>query len=457
MRWKPVLVLVLLTTLDASAQTVTPAKPSIERHQVLSLNVAGMSCTAGQANALFDDDRQIEAKPATAPTTWTVATDDLPAGPHTVKMKCGDVITPAAPIQVTAARPMVVAVRNLTPKEDDTSIVRMGDGIAVDISGFQDWEAAHRDATTRQAPPLHLFIDGTELSNLALRQFGTDPAKDIDTFTTTLVFDSTTTRASWVQALWAARRSQDAVKITAGGAGGPAFTSNTEIKMNIYRTSFFGFSVIVVLGLIALTLYLAVKTPALRDGPIDSPFSLARHQMAVWFVIVVSAYMFVSATTGATAAVSPTALVLIGISGATGLVAITIDKNKQQALETERATIEKELNDPVTGLLALQANAAPGPAAQAVARDIAARNKRLLEIAQQLNPTSKGWWRDLLSDGDGISFHRLQMLTWTVVFAGIFLRAVWRDLAMPEFDATTLGLMGISSGTYLGFKLPENQ
>jgi hypothetical protein len=38
---------------------------------------------------------------------------------------------------------------------------------------------------------------------------------------------------------------------------------------------------------------------------------------------------------------------------------------------------------------------------------------------------------------------------------GVFFRMVWRDFAMPEFDTTTLALMGVSSGTYLGFKLPN--
>jgi hypothetical protein len=28
---------------------------------------------------------------------------------------------------------------------------------------------------------------------------------------------------------------------------------------------------------------------------------------------------------------------------------------------------------------------------------------------------------------------------------------------MPEFSTTLLALMGISSGTYLGFKIPERQ
>jgi hypothetical protein len=28
---------------------------------------------------------------------------------------------------------------------------------------------------------------------------------------------------------------------------------------------------------------------------------------------------------------------------------------------------------------------------------------------------------------------------------------------MPDFDATMLGLMGITSGTYVGLKVPENK
>jgi hypothetical protein len=41
------------------------------------------------------------------------------------------------------------------------------------------------------------------------------------------------------------------------------------------------------------------------------------------------------------------------------------------------------------------------------------------------------------------------------VLVGTFVTAVWRTFAMPDFDATTLGLMGISSGMHLGFKFPE--
>jgi hypothetical protein len=61
---------------------------------------------------------------------------------------------------------------------------------------------------------------------------------------------------------------------------------------------------------------------------------------------------------------------------------------------------------------------------------------------------------DILGDNGNISFHRFQIAVWTLVLGIVFVMHVLGELAMPEFSATILGLMGISSGTYLGFKLP---
>ena len=55
----------------------------------------------------------------------------------------------------------------------------------------------------------------------------------------------------------------------------------------------------------------------------------------------------------------------------------------------------------------------------------------------------------------GISIHRFQMFAWTLILGVIFIGSVYKNLEMPQFSATLLGLMGISSGTYLGFKVPE--
>ena len=53
-----------------------------------------------------------------------------------------------------------------------------------------------------------------------------------------------------------------------------------------------------------------------------------------------------------------------------------------------------------------------------------------------------------------ITFHRFQIVVWTLVLGMVFVSNVLNDLVMPTFDASVLVLMGISSGTYLGFKLP---
>jgi hypothetical protein len=79
-------------------------------------------------------------------------------------------------------------------------------------------------------------------------------------------------------------------------------------------------------------------------------------------------------------------------------------------------------------------------------------------VMQQLKPQqTEGFITDLLTDVNGISFHRMQMLVWTLVLGLLFVYTVWRRLSMPDFDAALLALTGITAGTYLGFKFPEKQ
>jgi hypothetical protein len=99
-------------------------------------------------------------------------------------------------------------------------------------------------------------------------------------------------------------------------------------------------------------------------------------------------------------------------------------------------------------------------------------NKQLLDArtrlglvtqqVQALSPiaaagVSRGFISDILSDGSGYSFHRFQIFAWTIVLGIMFISSVYNRLTMPEFSATLLGLMGISSGTYIGFKFPEKK
>ena len=74
---------------------------------------------------------------------------------------------------------------------------------------------------------------------------------------------------------------------------------------------------------------------------------------------------------------------------------------------------------------------------------------------KKLRGETEGFFRDIVSDANGVSFHRFQNAVWTFVLAFIFLILVYQNLAMPEFNTTLLGLLGLSAGTYLGLKIPE--
>ena len=63
----------------------------------------------------------------------------------------------------------------------------------------------------------------------------------------------------------------------------------------------------------------------------------------------------------------------------------------------------------------------------------------------------------LLAENNRISFHRFQIFVWTLILGITFVANVYNELAMPEFGATLLGLLGISAGMYVGFKLSETK
>jgi hypothetical protein len=139
---------------------------------------------------------------------------------------------------------------------------------------------------------------------------------------------------------------------------------------------------------------------------------MARLQMSIWFFVIIGSFVFLWSTTGSLAGVNATALALMGISGGTSMFSAFISK-KQEWDAVKRA--------PKT------------PQSSRIA----------------------AWFVDLLSDDQGMTIHRFQMLAWTLVLAIVFINGVIIDYAMPIFTKELLGLMGISSGVYVGFKLKE--
>jgi len=72
---------------------------------------------------------------------------------------------------------------------------------------------------------------------------------------------------------------------------------------------------------------------------------------------------------------------------------------------------------------------------------------------------SEGFLRDILSDKNGITIHRLQNVLWTVAIGILYVHYVGVQNGMPDDTVITdnlLILMGISTGAYIGLKTTEN-
>lgn len=215
---------------------------------------------------------------------------------------------------------------------------------------------------------------------------------------------------------------------------------------------------------VAVVLFLVARSSGMLREPGPRPddgrkrFSLSRTQMAFWFLLILGAYLFIGLVTsdfGST--ISESSLVLLGISGATALGATFIDNDK---IRRVRMLIDEQ-TQLVRRVVGLNAQAAANPGAKG---EIDAANERIAKIDVELaalpvgEPVrSKGFLRDLISDEDGVSLHRFQIVVWSLTLGAVFVRAAVHELAMPEFSTTLLALMGISSGTYLGFKFPEKK
>jgi len=224
------------------------------------------------------------------------------------------------------------------------------------------------------------------------------------------------------------------------------------------------------------------RTDLLRDGPalggIRQPYSLARTQMAWWFILVVIGYVFIWLVTGDGDTIPVSLLGLLGISAATALAAVAVSPPTGRAATmrkmiedeiaaTDQSIVRIEADLDASALRIAEAKSAGRATASLEALQTNLRQKRdeaeglRARLVDQLSGVTSiirtsGLWRDLVTDDRGAAaLDRLQIVVWTLVLGGVFLYTVLWDLSMPEFNGTLLALMGISSGTYIGFKLPN--
>jgi hypothetical protein len=218
--------------------------------------------------------------------------------------------------------------------------------------------------------------------------------------------------------------------------------------------------------LFLLFLYYAFVTKVLRDLAPDGLWhlSLGRCQMAFWFFIISGSYIFLWIVTGDYKTLTSQELLLLSISSVTGLGAYLIADKTDSTVARPRGSdilTQEEMDLDTAAELQARAASESQKTAGLTGADALRSQQRVAEFKRRAAYYKAGWgarlWRsfnDLTSEAnDGRpSFHRFQMIGWNLAFGVIFVRAVYYKLAMPEFSNDQLLLMGISNGTYLGFK-----
>ena len=292
-----------------------------------------------------------------------------------------------------------VAVTGVAGCNDDPRHVYLGDWIVVSVCHLDE---LIKNAEAQQQP-ITLFIEGVDTENASV-------GVDRESGTLTFILDrNPKNKDLWRQFLYDPLFDPYAtMRVSVGVHGDKPLLRAPGANLSLHlQKLYIDHWTWIWLGLLATVLIVllvaARRTDMLRDGPpvdgVRQPYSLARSQMAFWFFLTVSSYVFIWLVTGDRDSIPPSLLGLMGISAATAVAAIAISR-------------------------------------KAVS-------------------TSSGWWQDVVSNEEGvIALDRLQIVVWTLVLGGIFLTSVLWDLTMPEFNATLLALMGISSGTYIGFQLP---
>src|SRR5438477_6935216 len=267
-----------------------------------------------------------------------------------------------------------------------------------------------------------------------------------------------------------------------------ADTAAPQLEFHLRRISWDAWTVvglILLVGAIIGFLYLLLRSGIVRDTTCGvredglPPLSLGRCQMAFWFFLVIGAFYFLWLITGHgdTDTINSTILILIGISAGTALGSAIVSKNESETddakKEAAKAAYPNKIKAAQEALAAAKAGRKkidPKDKAALATKD-AEIKAQTIEVEREVKGLKDDLedWRadsrgqllmDLLSEEDAsagqgrvITFHRFQIVIWTLILGVVFVSEVLTKLAMPVFDTTLLTLMGISSGTYLGFKV----
>jgi hypothetical protein len=237
---------------------------------------------------------------------------------------------------------------------------------------------------------------------------------------------------------------------------GNPFTLDTVDPGTLYA------AIVVVLFLLVLFISVAFRTDILRDptrklrSDLNFPFSLSRLQMAFWLFVVVSSFLFLFVATQKVTVLNVTCLWLIGIGSGTALGAAIINPGDTSNQIAANKAIQVKAEEDRNRLRVLWQKKRRG-------ETLDPAQQTELETLEKVPKSYSGFaslrqlLMDVISDDtEGVAIYRFQMLAWTIALGFVFIFKVAVDRSIPTFDVATLGLLGISSGTYLGFKLQND-
>jgi hypothetical protein len=331
-----------------------------------------------------------------------------------------------------------------------------------------------------------LYLNGVEAAGLR--------ADRVDPKLHALVFPLTRTESSaalWTTLLGSPSAFHRPVSVSLGekAAGAAAFQptiqgdeQHSTFQFQVISLWRFVTAVIAVLLVVGLVWGHARNSTTLRDNLLPQveanrqPYSLGRWQMAFWFTLIFTAFIFLFFLTWDYNTINVQALELMGISGATALASVAVDVEKNTPADdanrglralgltnfADVLRVRQEITDRQAELAAGASLTSGAPLtaqrAKHLQTEIIDRQSVLRAYDDAIRPfVSEGWFNDITTDLNGSALHRLQVFCWTCVLGAVFVFGVYRNLAMPNFSNTLLALMAISSAGYVGFKFPEAQ
>lgn len=368
------------------------------------------------------------------------------------------------------AEQKMVDPKNPPPPPLDPKAVQLGDVIEVKITNLDKLYNTPCDPNL-----LVLFLNGYPIKGLKPYP-PSDPKGGLLQFT----LRTEASPPSWTPILGWPGLDPRAIKVSVGFQDTfqikpAAGKSLPVLQLNIINSGWFVLWIFFFVIMLAVFFYCALCTNIIRDGnPTEGSaetlgtYSLSKSQGAWWFFVIVASYLLIGIVTGDfSRSINSTALILLGIGAGTVLGSAAIDASKNtpearakeydEAAKTEDRlrTIDTRLKEIDTALAEKTKSEIDETALRKERADLSAENEQKTSLYRKLTKRSENFITDILSDANGVNFHRFQIAVWTLVLSTIFIKEVYENLAMPVFDTALMGLLGLSAGTYLGLKIPE--